>query len=234
MPGRPAKIGREASISPKWGMRENPNLPSYSVRQVVPVPERRNTHADAVRRDVGAPDSVLETGWERVVQMRQIVRMMLSVAVVTVGSSIAQTALACPDYTLTGEQATYSSNELYSPVRHTLTAGGDYDLAQCQDIPGTGWVTREPDYTFRLTGNAAQRRKLVFRTEAGCDTVLLVNAPSGSWAFDDDGSQGLNAKIDFQNAADGLYDIWVGTSGTNDCRATLITETFGNAGKRSR
>lgn len=168
--------------------------------------------------------------------MHTVARSILWALLVTAGSSVSQVALACPDYQLNGEQVTYSSDQLYTPVRHTLTAGGDQNLTSCTE-PGSGWITRQPDFTFRLTGNSA-RRMLQFRTQANCDTVLLVNTPSASWRFDDDGGDGLNAKIDFLQAAEGIYDIWVGTSGPEGCRATLVAETFGNGSaspaKRSR
>lgn len=161
--------------------------------------------------------------------MHSVARSILWTALVIAGSSTSQVALAaCPDYSLNGTQATYSSDQLYTPVRRTLTAGGDMDLAQCNDVPGTGWVTRQPDYTIRITGNSARRRRLQFRTQADCDTVLLVNTPTASWVFDDDGGDGLNAKVDIQQAADGIYDVWVGTSGADGCQATMISETFNN------
>ncbi len=161
--------------------------------------------------------------------MHTVARSMLWTALVIAGSSVSQVALAnCPDYSLNGTQVTYSSDQLYTPVRRTLTAGGDLDLAQCNDVPGTGWVTRQPDYTIRITGNSTRRRRLQFRTQADCDTTLLVNTPTARYVFDDDGGEGLNAKIDIPQAADGIYDVWVGTSGEDGCQATMISETFNN------
>ncbi len=161
--------------------------------------------------------------------MHTVARSILWTALVIAGSSVSQVALAaCPDYNLNGTQATYGSDQLYTAVRRTLTAGGDLNLSLCEDVPGSGWITRQPDFTIRLTGNSARRRRLQFRTQANCDTVLLVNTPTASWVFDDDSGDELNAKVDIQQAADGIYDVWVGTSGADGCQATMITETFNN------
>ncbi len=169
--------------------------------------------------------------------MHTVARSMLWTALVAAGSSVSQVAFACPDYSLNGTQATYTSDQLETPVRRTLSAGGDQNLSECSELPGSGWMTRQPDFTFRITGNASKRRRLQFRTQqANCDTVLLVNTPTANWIFDDDGGDELNAKVDIPQAADGIYDIWVGTVGAEECQTTLVSQTFTspNGGRSGR
>ncbi len=44
----------------------------------------------------------------------------------------------------------------------------------------------------------------------GADAVLLVNAPDGSWHYNDD-YRGTNPAITFYDPQQGLYDIWIGS-----------------------
>ena len=43
------------------------------------------------------------------------------------------------------------------------------------------------------------------------DTTLVINDPSGNWVCNDDGAEGLNPGIHFEEPQAGVYDIWVGT-----------------------
>ena len=53
------------------------------------------------------------------------------------------------------------------------------------------------------------------------DTTLLVNRPDGSWVCNDDDLGDGNPVLVITSAADGLYDIWVGTYGASNTNATL-------------
>ena len=132
-------------------------------------------------------------------------------------------AAACPDWSLTGQQLTYSSDELWTPRTHAVTAGGTNDLNACPQ-PGRGWVATRPDFDLSFTDNSAGR-DLEFRVDATCDSVLLVNDASGQWHFDDDSGDGLNSRIRLPNTSAGTYDIWVGTYGSTACAATITFET---------
>jgi len=154
---------------------------------------------------------------------------MVPVALTAALAVAAPARAQCPDVSKNGASGSYTSDQLYTAVRHGTDAGGDLDLSDCSGVPGAGWVTSQPDYTFRLTGNEAKRRRLQFRVDGTCDTVLLVNTPAGRWRFDDDGAGSLDPKVDIEAAGNGIYDIWVGTSGQENCRATLFTETFNNS-----
>ena len=141
-------------------------------------------------------------------------------------------AAACPDYSLWGvEQYTITGAELWSPARFNVLAGGDRNLGQCRinwlnhSGQATGWVIEEPD--FSITINQLGGYELEFRVESNCDTVLAVNTAAANWYFDDDDGNNLNGKIRFTNpAANGIYDIWIGTYDGNTCNAQLVIETF--------
>lgn len=142
------------------------------------------------------------------------------------GLLAATSASACPDYSMNGEQYTYSSEELYSGKRHRTRAGGDIDLGQCSDMPGGGWVTRQPDFTIRFTGNNSKGRRLRFKVDSECDAVMLVNGPDARWRFDDDSAGDLDPEVSYDNARDGFYDVWIGTVGRSNCNASIEMETF--------
>lgn len=141
-------------------------------------------------------------------------------------------ALACPDYTLWGDQRfEMTAADLYTPRAVDLVAGGDRDLARC-GISASNWngrlvgfVIEQPDIS--LTVRRLDGYQIEFRTEGNCDTVLLINTAAANWYFDDDDNGNGGAKIRLTRpAGDGIYDIWVGTYGTGNCDARLIVETF--------
>jgi hypothetical protein len=91
------------------------------------------------------------------------------------------------------------------PFRVELLAGGAVDIAS---LGYYGYVADAPDFDLYYTSGPY---RLTIKVEsAASDTVLLVNAPDGSWHFNDD-TNGLNPAISFNKPMDGLYDIWVGT-----------------------
>lgn len=166
----------------------------------------------------------------------RVCNILLSASLSGVALLAGTPALACPDIRKNGSTGTYTSDQLYSPVSHRVRAGGDQEISDCSGLEegANGHVTSQPDFTFRLTGNAENRRKLRFRVDGACDTMLLVNTAAGRWRFDDDGGDGLDPQLDIDNAPDGIYDIWVGTHGSDNCAATLVSETFNySSGRRN-
>jgi len=140
-------------------------------------------------------------------------------------SGLASVAAACPNAALIGQQLSYSSNALQTARTHSVVAGGSSDLSTCPQ-PGNGWVANRPDFDLSFSGNASGR-DLVFRVDATCDSVLLINDANGQWHFDDDGGNGLNSRIQLSHAANGTYDVWVGTYGSTTCAASISFETTG-------
>jgi hypothetical protein len=131
----------------------------------------------------------------------------------------------CPDYALNGTRITISASDLYAPQSVKVQAGGEVSLDGCGSVPGSGRVSKRPDFTIQYNGGGKMR--LEFRVNSECDAVLLVNRPNGEWLFDDDSNGNADPKISISAAPSGLYDVWVGRLGsTSLCNATLIMETF--------
>lgn len=144
--------------------------------------------------------------------------------------SFASPSLAkdCPDFALYGApELRYSDQDLWVEVRHQVTAGGSVDLADCGKIDGAGHVARRADFNLWLTENAGNRMiRFIVDSPANCDTVMLINTPSGAWLYNDDGDS-IDPVIRVEAARAGRYDIWVGTYGSTTCPgATLRVESF--------
>ncbi len=134
-------------------------------------------------------------------------------------------AALCPDFSLSGTSLQYTSDALYTPQSLKVFAGGSVDIGQCPSLPGSGFVTQAPDYTLALTDNG-NRRALEVRLASECDSVLLINDPLAAWHFDDDSNGSMDALIRFDAAAEGTYDIWIGSYNSDGCNASVTLETF--------
>ena len=125
----------------------------------------------------------------------------------------AQSVSASPTYGTVRLNAGF----LPDPDVTSLTAGGsiDINMGQCT----YGQVADAPDVDLYYdAGNGAS---LYIYAEAKEDITLLINLPDGSWVCNDDGFTGTNPIIQIPKAASGLYDIWVGTYGSDLASATL-------------
>lgn len=151
-----------------------------------------------------------------------------SVAIGVMGA--AGGALACPSWANNGQQAILSGPDLAGNGRSfAVAAGGTERLTGC-GIPfgsdqGDGYVTRDPDFTFDISGMSG--RKLVLSTYSECDSVLVINTGTESWFYDDDdnGDSALDARIVLSRPRDGIYDVWVGTHDGSVCDAFLVVQT---------
>ena len=142
------------------------------------------------------------------------------------GKSLAPaTAALCPDLSQSGTALSYTSDALYTPQTLKVFAGGTADIALCSNLPGRGFVTLPPDYTMAFSGNGLGRA-LEVRLQSDCDSVLLINDPAADWHFDDDSNGGMDARIRFEAADEGDYDIWVGSYENEGCNASVTLETF--------
>jgi len=97
------------------------------------------------------------------------------------------------------------------PVSIGLRAGGAMPASDASEwCPG--YVSYQPSYNLDYDAGGYD---LYLSAAADVDTVLLVNAPDGSWHCDDDGAgSGLNAGMMFEDPQSGVYNIWVGTYGS--------------------
>ena len=84
-------------------------------------------------------------------------------------------------------------------------------------------MTKAPDFKLSYT---AGNFPLTIHVESEADTTLLINLPDGTWVANDDQAPGnLNPLLKFAKPMSGRYDIWVGTFGKENAKATLkITE----------
>lgn len=147
----------------------------------------------------------------------------LSFTVLCCGSTVV--LAACPDYAQSGKKYDLTAKDLYSGKVYSIEAGGTLDLSECAKMPGEGWVTEAPDFTFKLTENP-KNLAIEFKVTSKCDSVLLLNTPTSKWQFDDDSNGALDPKIRVSAATTGYYDIWIGNIEKGYCDATLKVETF--------
>jgi hypothetical protein len=137
-------------------------------------------------------------------------------------------AQACPSYnnpTVFGS-ATLNAGFMPDPYLRNLTAGGTLDLATCTGGQWSGFVVGRPDFRMFYNGSSPTGT-LTFALEArsNVDTVILINAPDGSWHFNDD-YRGLDSAIVFTAPMSGQYDIWTGsyTPSSNNPAVLVVTE----------
>jgi hypothetical protein len=103
-----------------------------------------------------------------------------------------------------------------------LTAGGSQQVAVGNGC-SYGKVSDRPDLNLTYEGNGS--RTLYIYAVGSEDITLLVNLPNASWRCDDDSFGDLDPILVIPNARSGLYNIWVGTYGSEMTSATLyITE----------
>lgn len=135
------------------------------------------------------------------------------------------TQASCPDWSLGGAEVRLTTGG--APVTQTVVAGGSVNLFenanQCgvliNGTPAHGYLASAPDFTLYLDP-AGQVTTLNISVQGQCDTTLLVNDPSETWLFNDD-SNDLQPAIEIGDAADGRYDVWVGTFGSDTCQSTI-------------
>ncbi len=93
-----------------------------------------------------------------------------------------------------------------------LSSGGTNDASRlgsgCR-----GYIANAPDVRLYFDPGSLP---LIISVASRADTTLVINAPDGRWYCDDDGGEGLNPSVAFQNPMYGRYEIWVGTYGGTD------------------
>ncbi|AHM04840.1 hypothetical protein roselon_02519 [Roseibacterium elongatum DSM 19469] len=165
----------------------------------------------------------------------------MSAAIVLMAAMLGWTAQdvqaqSCPGTNNPTVFGSYSLNAGFvpDPYVRNLTAGGRVNLANCRPFVGRGYVVTRPD--FRLfynrnphTGGTSPTGQLSFVLEArsNVDTVLLINAPDGSWHYNDDfPGIGTNSAITFFQPLTGQYDIWTGSynRSSNNPATLYVTE----------
>lgn len=160
-------------------------------------------------------------------RLKQVLAALGAALLFSVGQVGAASAQACPSYnnpTVFGS-ATLNAGFQPDPYVRNLTAGGTVDLARC--ISGAfGWVVTRPDFRLFYNGSSPTGRlTFALETRSNVDPVLLINAPDGSWHFNDD-YRGVNAAVVFSNPMAGQYDVWTGSyqRSSNNPAQLIVTE----------
>ncbi len=122
---------------------------------------------------------------------------------------VAAPAFACPDWEGAPHfgQIDLQAGFAPDPYVRNVTAGGTTSIQGCGGSGWAGFVTTRPDFDLYWNGSSA---RMTIAVQANADAVLLVNAPNGTWYYNDDTS-GSNPAITFANPQQGLYDIWIGS-----------------------
>jgi hypothetical protein len=136
------------------------------------------------------------------------------------------------DYTLDPnyEEFDLASGFLPDPDQHTATSGGAVDVSY---LGGgcVGFATPAPDFRLNYTAASSSLRFYFVADNAGDDTTLIINDPSGNWYCGDDSYGTADPTVDFTGAApSGTYDIWIGSydAGTYHDGTLNITELDSN------
>ncbi|MEO1039083.1 MAG: hypothetical protein AAFX09_06010 [Pseudomonadota bacterium] len=110
------------------------------------------------------------------------------------------------------------------PYALRVDAGGPLQASEAGvEAPADGWcagmITTAPTVELDWSGQGGPLVLDALTVEG--DTTLVVNLPDGSWACDDDGGEGLNARLVLSGAPGGVYDIYVGAFGAGQIEAEL-------------
>lgn len=138
-------------------------------------------------------------------------------------------ALACPDRTVAGPLYLATGPQLNSARHFAVQAQGAAEFSRCPGIQlqtsgGPGYFDRVPNATFRFEDVSAHQ--VMISVIAHCDAMILVEAASGQFYYDDNDNGGTNPRIIFANPRRGWYDIWVGSRDGRPCDAILSVESF--------
>jgi len=118
-------------------------------------------------------------------------------------------AIAPPGASATANVIALSPGFTPSPHDVTLTAGGAQAItASGIEVPSTctGYITAQPTAIVRY---AAPGGSLAFEVDAPSDTTMMIRQPDGTIRCDDD-SHGQNPALNYNRAAAGQYEVWIG------------------------
>ncbi len=114
-----------------------------------------------------------------------------------------------------------SSGFTPDPYRVSILAGGSIDISR---LGYYGYVADAPDFRLYYTAGSFDLTLEVERAQG--DTILLINAPDGSWHWNDDAMGSINPSYTFAKPQSGRYDIWVGTFSQELVDAELAITEF--------
>ena len=103
-------------------------------------------------------------------------------------------------------------------AKHLIAGGG---ITPSMGGCSYGYVADAPDVDLYWDGSGSTLYIYVM-SKGDVDATLLVNTPDGGWMCNDDSFGDSDPFIVIPNAPSGLYDIWVGTYGSDPFGATLF------------
>lgn len=124
-------------------------------------------------------------------------------------------AAACPTVAAGAMAITLSQADLAAPYTVNTTGGGSIALTGCGYTSGFATPTPQISITFTDT-----RRPVQLSTSASCDPILLVNAPDGSWRYNDDNGASYDSLVSV-DVVPGRMDVWIGTHDGQPCAIEL-------------
>lgn len=120
--------------------------------------------------------------------------------------SLAQDFTRAPSYGVVNLASGFTP----SPFEVELQSGGELDSLTVFGLACRGNIAQNPDYRVLFEAGS---KSLDIQVEAAADTTLIINDPHGDWHCNDDGANGVNPQLIFDQPLSGQYDIWVGTYG---------------------
>ncbi len=155
-----------------------------------------------------------------VVSMR-LGAMVAACATLVGGPVLAQDASLDPNFGSVDLRAGFTPD----PMVVRITAGGTINVNDASSLGGqcVGMITDAPDYRIAYTAQPGVQLTIRIRSQA--DTTLVVNGPNGNWYCNDDIGSSTNPGVVYRTPQSGVYDVWVGTYGTDPAPAEIrITE----------
>lgn len=136
--------------------------------------------------------------------------MLRTAATAVIGVAMLAAAGMAQDYRLNPIYGTVSLRGGFTPDPYVinLQSGGQNNAAYTIGGSCVGYVATAPDVRLHFQPGSLP---LIISVNSGADTTLVINGPDGRWYCNDDGGQGLNPSIRWNNPMPGQYDIWVGT-----------------------
>ena len=151
-----------------------------------------------------------------------------TIYITELGGSLASSGTLDPGAEPTYGDVTLEAGFTPDPYEVSLISGGDISASDAVGDFCSGYAASAPDFDLYYTAGSLP---LNIFAESDSDTTLIVNLPDGSWACDDDGGEGVDPLLVFENPQSGLYDIWVGSYGEdNGDSATLYISELDTAG----
>lgn len=149
--------------------------------------------------------------------MMPIARMLAAGAALL---AMTASAAMAQNYNLSPTYGTVALNGGFAPDPYVvnLQSGGNVSASNVSSSC-RGYIANPPDVRLNFRPGSLP---LIISVASNVDTTLVINGPDGTWYCDDDGGQGLNPSIRFNNPQGGQYDIWVGTYGSASLQAAQL------------